>query len=210
LNLAQLEQIVVVDYGMGNLGSIVNMLRRIGVPAFVSGQLADVERARKLILPGVGAFDEAMRRINDSGLRAVLDCKALEEKTPILGICLGMQLLTRSSEEGIEKGLGWIDGEALRFPASANAKVPHMGWNTVKPTRDDPLIVGLENDARFYFVHSYYVRVDRHENTLLKTIYGMEFDAAICASNIRGAQFHPEKSHRFGRHLLKNFAELAC
>ena len=205
-----MQPIVIVDYGMGNLGSVLNMLKRIGAPAIVSGERRDVEHARKLILPGVGAFGEAMERINASGLREDLDRKAKEGRTPILGICLGMQLLTRGSEEGGAPGLGWIAGEARRFPPGGPLKVPHMGWNGVRPTRASALLEGLEVDARFYFVHSYFVAVDRPEDTLLKTTYGQEFDSAVQSGNIYGAQFHPEKSHRFGKRFLSNFAALPC
>ena len=205
-----MKPILIVDYGMGNLGSVLNMLRRIGAPAHISSAADDVRGADKIILPGVGAFDQAMKAIGASGLRAALDEKALGQKIPVLGICLGMQLLLDGSEEGREQGLGWISGKAMRFPRMAALKVPHMGWNEARPTRTSPLIHGLETDARFYFVHSYRVAVDRPDHTLLKTTYGLEFDSAIQAGNIYGAQFHPEKSHRFGKQLLKNFADLTC
>ena len=200
--------ITIVDYGMGNLGSIQNMFRRAGVTAHISGDPAVVSEAKKILLPGVGAFDTAMQRINDSGLRPVLDRKALEEKVPILGICLGMQLITRSSEEGGLPGLGWIAALTRRFPASLGLKVPHMGWNVVTPVRNSPLLEGLSEESRFYFVHSYRVDVENPEDSLLKTTYGVTFDAAVNRGNIYGAQFHPEKSHRFGLRLLKNFAGL--
>lgn len=200
--------ITIVDYGMGNLGSIKNMFRRIGVQAQVSDDLGAISAARKLLLPGVGAFDKAMQRINSSAMRQVLDHKALEERIPILGICLGMQLLTRSSEEGVIEGLGWIAAETTRFPVRPDLKVPHMGWNVVIPTRQSPLIEGLPDPSRFYFVHSYYVRVENEEDALLKTDYGLRFDSAIQHENIYGCQFHPEKSHKFGMKLLANFASL--
>jgi glutamine amidotransferase len=200
--------IAIVDYGMGNLGSIWNMLKRVGVPAEVTGDPATLERASKILLPGVGAFDRAMSRINDSGLRAVLDFKALEERVPILGICLGMQLLTRTSDEGQLPGLGWIAASTRKFPMVQDLKVPHMGWNVVSSTRDSALTKGLGAAARFYFVHSYFVSVDDDADSLLKTHYGVTFDAAVNRANIYGAQFHPEKSHRFGMRLLSNFAEL--
>lgn len=200
--------ITIVDYGMGNLGSIQNMFKRIGVPVEVTGDVAVIARSRKILLPGVGAFDSAMQRINDSGLREVLDCKATEERVPVLGICLGMQLLTRGSEEGQIPGLGWIPARALRFPSLDGLKVPHMGWNVVVPTRASPLTNGLPAESRFYFVHSYYVQVDDPADSVLKTHYGVTFDAAISHGNIYGAQFHPEKSHKFGMQLLANFARL--
>lgn len=200
--------ITIVDYGMGNLGSILNMFKRIGVAAEITGEPAALDRARKLLLPGVGAFDSAMTRINESGIREVLDRKALEERIPVLGICLGMQLLTRSSDEGKLPGLGWLNASTRRFAPTAGLKVPHMGWNTVAPTRPHPLLEDLLEDARFYFVHSYYVQVDDPRDALLKTTHGVQFDAAISNGNIHGAQFHPEKSHRYGMRLLANFAKL--
>jgi glutamine amidotransferase len=200
--------ITIVDYGMGNLGSIRNMFRRIGVQSTITGEVDEIARAEKILLPGVGHFDAAMRQINERGLRAVLDEKALQERVPTLGICLGMQLLTRGSSEGQLAGLGWIQGEACRFPADRNLKVPHMGWNAVRFSRECALTNGLGDDPRFYFVHSYYVTTDRPADSVLTTSYGVTFTAAIEAGNIYGAQFHPEKSHKFGMRLLANFAGL--
>lgn len=200
--------ITIVDYGMGNLGSIQNMFKYIEVPAEVTGDPQVLARATKILLPGVGAFDSAMQLINSSGLRAVLDHKALVERIPILGICLGMQLLTRSSEEGNAPGLAWIAAETLRFPQIGGLKVPHMGWNAVTSSRTSELTSGLPPDARFYFVHSFFVRVDHAADSVLKASYGVTFDAVIAHENIFGAQFHPEKSHQFGMHLLSNFARL--
>ena len=200
--------IAIVDYGMGNLGSIQNMFKRIGAAARVTGDSAVLADARKILLPGVGAFDSAMQRIADAGLREVLDRKALHERVPTLGICLGMQLLTRGSEEGQLPGLGWIAASTKRFPAIAGLKVPHMGWNLVTPTQPSPLTDGLPAESRFYFVHSYYVQVDDPADSLLRTHYGIDFDAAVAHGNIYGAQFHPEKSHKFGMKLLANFASL--
>lgn len=200
--------ITIVDYGMGNLGSIKNMFKRIGVSAVVSGDLVTISAASKLLLPGVGAFDKAMERINSDGLRQVLDRKALEERVPVLGICLGMQLLTKSSEEGTSSGLGWIAAKASRFPVISGLKVPHMGWNVVIPTQESPLIKELPEASRFYFVHSYCVQVEDEGDSLLKTDYGLRFDSAIQHDNIYGCQFHPEKSHKFGMKLLENFARL--
>lgn len=200
--------ITIVDYGMGNLGSIQNMFRRAGAKSVITGDPAAVADAQKILLPGVGAFDNAMQRIDEGGLRDILDRKALVEKVPVLGICLGMQLLTRSSEEGRLPGLGWIPASTRRFPSIPGLKVPHMGWNLAIPTRNHPLLEGLPAESRFYFVHSYFVTVDHPEDSLLKADYGVAFDAAVGRDNILGAQFHPEKSHRFGLRLLKNFAEL--
>jgi len=200
--------ITIVDYGLGNLGSIKNMFKRVGVQSEIISNLDDIARAEKLLLPGVGKFDAAMTRINQSGLREVLDRRVLIEKVPVLGICLGMQLLTKGSEEGELDGLGWIDASAKRFPNSDKLKVPHMGWNVVRRSSTHKLLSSLPEDARFYFVHSYYVSTAQPENSLLKTNYGLEFDSAIHAGNIYGVQFHPEKSHKFGMALLKQFAEI--
>jgi glutamine amidotransferase len=200
--------ITIVDYGMGNLGAVQNMLRYIGVPARISGEPDVVARASRILLPGVGAFDAAMQRINASGLRSVLEHKARVDRVPVLGICLGMQLLTRGSEEGSEPGLGWIAADTRRFPALPSLKVPHMGWNLVLPTRDHSLTAELPPEPRFYFVHSYCVQVDDPSHCLLRSRHGIDFDAAIGHDNIVGAQFHPEKSHRFGMKLLANFASM--
>ena len=200
--------ITIVDYGMGNLGSIQNMLKRIGVATIITPDVETIREATKVILPGVGAFDNAMERINCDGLRDVLDRKALVERVPVLGICLGMQLLTRGSEEGELPGLGWIAALTRRFPNQPGLKVPHMGWNLVRPSTPSELSQGFDEGTRFYFVHSYYVSVDDSQNSIFKTTHGVEFNSAIQNGNIYGAQFHPEKSHRFGMRLLKNFADL--
>lgn len=200
--------ITILNYGMGNLGSVFNMLKRIGVEARIVDRIEDLKAARKILLPGVGAFDNAMKRIDENGFLDVLNQKALEEKVPILGICLGMQLLTRGSEEGNLPGLGWIAADAIRFPKQNGLKVPHMGWNLVKQASPSPLTVSLPNEPRFYFVHSYCVQVDDDRNSILKCSYGVDFDAAVQQENIYGAQFHPEKSHKFGMRLLENFARI--
>ena len=202
--------ITIVDYGMGNLGSVQNMLLRAGVDCIITSDPEDVKAATRLILPGVGAFDTAMRRLEESGLRGILETKAQEEKIPVLGICLGMQLLCKGSEEGKLAGLGWIDAEATRLPNTSGLKVPHMGWNIVRPTRPSPLSEAFGEEPRFYFVHSYGVHVAEQGDSLMKCTYGIEFDAAINRGNIYGAQFHPEKSHRFGMTFLKAFADLPC
>lgn len=203
--------IVIIDYGMGNLGSVANMLKRIGVPCSISADLNVIEKAEKLLLPGVGAFDSAMNSINSRGLLSLLNYKVLEEKTPILGICLGMQLLTEYSEEGLLPGLGWIKGGARKFNfahTKSNLKVPHMGWNSVKINSDSSLITGLSTDSKFYFVHSYYVTCKSVENSICSTVHGIEFDSIIAKENIYGAQFHPEKSHKYGMRLLENFSRI--
>lgn len=201
--------ITIIDYGMGNLGSMLNMFRRIGVNACIESNTDAIAKAEKLVLPGVGAFDAAMQRINETdGLRDVLDYKALKQSVPVLGVCLGMQLLTCSSEEGQLSGLSWIPSTTKRFPRTKELKVPHMGWNIAKPNALNPITSDVGEEPRYYFVHSYYVQVDDYRHSLMRTSYGIEFDAAIGRDNIFGVQFHPEKSHRYGMQLLKNFAEL--
>jgi glutamine amidotransferase len=201
--------ITIVNYGMGNLGSMLNMFKRIGVPARLESDPDVIRGSEKLVLPGVGAFDAAMQRINSiPGLREALDQKALVEQTPVLGVCLGMQLLTRTSEEGRLDGLAWIPGVSRRFPRLSGLKVPHMGWNVANCSRPSRLTKNAGDEPRYYFVHSYYVQVEDPAHSLMRTHYGLDFDSAIGRGNIFGVQFHPEKSHRFGMQILKNFAEL--
>jgi glutamine amidotransferase len=201
--------ITIVDYGMGNLGSVFNMFKKIGVASKITSDLEEIKTATKLLLPGVGSFDKAIQRINTSKIKEVLDYKVLTEQTPILGICLGMQLLTNSSEEGIEKGLGYINASTKKFSSQdKKMKVPHMGWNLVHKSTKSKLTDGFIQESRFYFVHSYYVEVENQENSILKTNYGLEFDSAIQHENVYGAQFHPEKSHKFGMKLLENFSKI--
>lgn len=201
--------ITIVDYGMGNMGSMLNMFTRIGVKACIQSDPDLLLGAQKLVLPGVGAFDAAMRRINGSlGMREVLEHKAMVEKVPVLGVCLGMQLLTNSSEEGELRGLGWIPGLTTRFPRQGGLKVPHMGWNIARPVPRSRLTMDVGNEPRYYFVHSYCVHVNDPAHSLMRTHYGIDFDSAIGRDNIFGVQFHPEKSHRFGMRILGNFAAL--
>ena len=201
----------IVDYGMGNLGSVANMLKKIGVEAGIINRPVEVVAYDKLILPGVGSFDKAMQRINSSGLRDALDHAVQIQKKRILGICLGMQLLTRGSEEGSESGLGWIDAETIKLPSNLDLIIPHMGWNQVFASQYlGKLNRNVSEESLFYFVHSYYVKTDRPETVSLTCNYGITFAAALESKNIFGAQFHPEKSHRFGMHFFKNFSELIC
>lgn len=201
--------IAIIDYGMGNLGSMLNMFMRIGVQSKIVSDPALLVAAKKIVLPGVGAFDTAMTRINCSpGLREMLNYKVLTQRVPILGVCLGMQLLTQSSEEGFLPGLGWIPGKTIRFPKFDGLKVPHMGWNIAHLNTPSKLTSEVESCSRYYFVHSYFVQVDNLNNSLMRTQYGIEFDSAIGFENIFGVQFHPEKSHRYGMQLLKCFAKL--
>ena len=203
--------ITIVNYGMGNLGSVQNMYKRIGVPSEISGDPAIIAKSTRLLLPGVGAFDAAMQKIADSGLLTVLNKKVLEDKVPTLGICLGMQLLTNSSEEGILQGLGWIPAKTVKFKFAPDSKlkVPHMGWNYVFSKKDSPLTDNLPEEPRFYFVHSYFVQCDNEEDVLTTTPYGSDFHSIIQKDNVYGAQFHPEKSHKYGMKLLANFAKLS-
>jgi glutamine amidotransferase len=203
------EWITIVDYGMGNIGSLRNMFKRIGHATELASTPEDLRGATKILLPGVGAFDPAMERLAETGLGQAVRDKALVERVPTLGICLGMQLLGDGSEEGERPGLSLIPARARRFPTSAG-KVPHMGWNEVVPTSPSPLTAPLPPGSRFYFVHSYYMLAEEPADAILTCTYGVPFHAAIQRGNVYGAQFHPEKSHRFGMALLKAFAELPC
>lgn len=206
--------ITIIDYGAGNIKSIQNMLKKLGAASCISSNVREIEEAEKLILPGVGHFDHGMKNLKSSGLIEVLNSKVLEEKRPILGICLGAQLLGNNSEEGKELGLGWVPMKVVKFDKSrmdAKLKVPHMGWNLVKlkdKTEINPLMKGLEKEARFYFVHTYHMLPNNDDHILTTSTYGYEFASAIRRDNIFGVQFHPEKSHVFGLKLLENFATI--
>lgn len=203
--------ITIIDYKAGNFRSIENMLKRLGVKSHFTDKVADIKAADKLILPGVGHFDHGMTKLNESGLVDVLNEKVLHQNTPILGICLGAQLMTESSEEGQKKGLGWINGETIKFQKSrlpSSYKIPHMGWTDVSAKSDNILSQDLQKEARFYFVHSYYMDIADKKQVLFSAEYGHNFDAGFAHKNIYGVQFHPEKSHQFGMTLLKNFNDL--
>jgi len=200
--------IVVVDYGVGNIASVLNMLKRVGAKAKASNSREDIEQADKLILPGVGAFDAGMQTLRSSGLIEVLNEQVLNKHKPVMGVCLGSQMLGNGSEEGNEPGLGWIDMDIVRFEKRDGRKVPHMGWNEVNPQLQHPILTGIDKESRFYFVHSYYMLPRHAENTLLTANYDQQFTAAVVKDNIFGFQFHPEKSHKFGMQLFKNFVEL--
>jgi glutamine amidotransferase len=202
--------ITIVDYGLGNLGSIFNMFKKLNAKSEIVSDPDKIAKSTKILLPGVGAFDAAMQKINEKGLLEVLNKKATVEKVPFLGICLGMQLLTEGSEEGILTGLCFLKGQTKKFSFDEGSlKIPHMGWNVVNLKNDSPLTKGMETEEqRFYFVHSYYVKCTNPANVIGQTHYGFDFDCAIQNDNVFGVQFHPEKSHRFGMKLLKNFAEL--
>ena len=202
--------IVIVDHGLGNIGSILNMLEKIGAEAITSSNIQDIKEAKKIILPGVGAFDNAMKNLKNLGIIPILNKKVIEDKIPLLGICLGMQLLTKRSEEGSLEGLGWIDAETVRFEFGNNKslKIPHMGWNTIDIKKECCLFKEMYEEPKFYFVHSYYVKCNNSENIFTTTNYGIEFCSSFIKDNIFGVQFHPEKSHNFGLKVLKNFAGL--
>ena len=202
--------IVIVDYGIGNLASVLNMFKKAGVKnVCISSDETVIEKATKLILPGVGAFDAGMDNLEKSGLIPLLNKKVMEDKIPLLGICLGMQLLTKKSEEGVKPGLGWIDAETLKFnlDPSLKLKVPHMGWNYIKVLNQNPLI-DMESKNRFYFVHSYYVKCKDESQSIATSHFGIDFTCMVNKDNIYGAQFHPEKSLKFGMQVLENFAKL--
>ncbi len=202
--------VVIVDYGMGNLGSIARMLVKIGADVRVSSSAEDILSASRIILPGVGAFDAGMENLQRLGVLSALHARVVEGKTPFLGICLGMQLLAKESQEGTLPGLGWIDARVQRFalPREPGLQVPHMGWDTVTVVKDCALFKGLEQQPRFYFAHSYHLAGAPGEISVGMTSYGYEFVSAFQQENIMGVQFHPEKSHRFGLQLLKNFVGL--
>jgi len=196
-----------ISYGLGNLGSVVNMLKRVGAESRLVGTPEEILASDKLLLPGIGAFDTGMRLLDEQGLTPAIKEFAATGK-PVFGICLGMQLLLDRSEEGVAPGLGLIPGMSARFAEQPDLRVPHMGWNIVTPTHDDPLVAGLEPDSRFYFVHTYKVVPDRGEDVLGTTTYGDPFASMIRSGNVMGAQYHPEKSHAFGMRVLGNFAAL--
>jgi imidazole glycerol-phosphate synthase subunit HisH len=199
--------IAIVDYNIGNLAAVANMLSRIGAANRITASAADIADADQIILPGNGSFDACMRNLRASGLLHVLEKKVLREHTPLLGICVGAQMLGIASAEGVEPGLGWIDMRVRRFPSMPALKVPHMGWSEVRSARPKhPLGQVLAADARFYFVHSYYMEPSDPDEVLFEASYGIEFAAAVSRANITGVQFHPEKSHRFGKQLLTAFA----
>ena len=204
--------ITIVDYGQGNLGSIANMLKKVGAEAQISSDPAVVGAAEKLILPGVGAFESGMANLEARGLVAPLHRRVIEDRVPILGLCLGLQLFGTGSEEGTpRRGLGWIGAHSVRFRFAADRpafKVPHMGWNQVVVEQPSPLFDGMPEDSRFYFVHSYHLVCDEPGIGLTTTTYGHPFTSGIVKGNILGLQFHPEKSHKFGMQLFRNFVAI--
>lgn len=201
--------IAIIDYEIGNLAAIANMFNRLGVQCEITADPVKIKNAEKIVLPGNGAFDACMQSLRATGLIPLLNEKVMSQETPLLGICVGAQMLGAGSEEGNEAGLGWMDITVKRFPALPNLRVPHMGWCHVKNvSQGHPHFEKLSSDARFYFVHSYYLEATNSEEVLLTANYGKDFAAAVGKNNIVGVQFHPEKSHRFGKQLLAQFAGL--
>lgn len=207
-----MSEITIINYGAGNLQSVRNMLKKAGATdVLISDKVEDIQHAEKLILPGVGHFDYGMQKLNESGLIPILEQRVLQEKTPILGICLGAQLMTQSSEEGNVNGLGWVNGKTVAFNKTKlpeGYKIPHMGWNDVYANKESPLFEAMPEHPRFYFVHSYHLEMENERDVWLTANYGYYFCAAYQKDNIYACQFHPEKSHKFGMQLMKNFIEL--
>ena len=204
--------ILIVDCGFGNLGSIRNMLKQVSsTQSIISSSPKDIHRAQKIILPGVGTFDRAMRSLQEKGLLSVLQSSVVVEKKMYLGICLGMQILFEKSEEGEVPGLGWIEGEVVRFnfrEEHPNLKIPHMGWDQVHQVKKSGILSQMYSEGRFYFAHSYHAICARKEDILLTTEYGYEFVSGVQKGNIYGMQFHPEKSHKYGKKIFENFCDL--
>ena len=203
--------ITLIDYGVGNIFAFQNVYKRLDIQTKIAKTTQDLEDAEKLILPGVGAFDYAMNQLNKSGMRQKLDELVLDKKIPVIGICVGMQMMGNRSDEGSMEGLKWIDADIVKFDENLikhRTKLPHMGWNDVKPIKDHPLFKGLEDNAIFYFLHSYYFKCNNIEDSIALSDYGISFTSATNYKNVYGIQFHPEKSHQYGEKLLHNFAKL--
>jgi len=203
--------IAIIDYGLGNIRAFANILKRLDVPHGIAHTAEDLRNATKIILPGVGAFDHAMELLDGSGMRDTLDRMVLEDRRPVIGICVGMQILGERSAEGKRPGLGWVPGEVCSMHQDGldhEGRLPHMGWNDVRPLREGGLFQGIGAAPTFYFLHSYYFKCAHADHVLSTTRYGGEFASAIAHGSIYGVQFHPEKSHHNGIQLLKNFAEL--
>ena len=203
--------ITIVDYGLGNVGAFANTYKRMDMPVRTARTADELASAERIILPGVGAFYAAMDLLYASGMRDVLEYLVVNKKTPVVGVCVGMQMLAEGSDEGQRSGLGWIPGRVRHFshaPANADLPMPHMGWNDVTPAAGQPLFLGLEHDARFYFLHSFYFEPSDPADAVAHTSYGLEFACAVRRGHVHGVQFHPEKSHHYGSTLLKNFGQV--
>ncbi len=203
--------IAIIDYGVGNINAFVNIYKKLGSKVKIARKPEDLSGAEKLILPGVGHFHYAMQRFSDSGMRETSEDLVLNQKVPVLGICVGMQMLANRSDEGGLPGLGWIPASVKKIDSSTlehSTRLPHMGWNDIHVPTLNPLMINLENAARFYFLHSYYFECNNPSDSIATVEYGAEFTCAVNHSNIYGVQFHPEKSHHFGIQLLKNFYDL--
>ena len=203
--------ITLIDYGVGNIFAFQNVYKRLNIPTKIAKRKEDLANAKKLILPGVGSFDYAMAQLNASGMREKLDELVLEKKVPVIGICVGMQIMGNRSDEGKLEGLKWLDSEILKFDENLiqqRTKLPHMGWNDVAPINNHPLFIGLEKEAIFYFLHSFYFKCKNETESIAVSNYGISFSSAVHRENIYGIQFHPEKSHQYGEKLLHNFANL--
>jgi glutamine amidotransferase len=203
--------ITIIDYGVGNIFAFQNVFKRLGIPTKIAKTCQDLVDSEKLILPGVGSFDYAMNQLNTSGMREKLDELVIKKKVPVIGICVGMQMMGNRSDEGKLEGLKWIDSEILKFDVrliEQRTKLPHMGWNDVTPIKGNPLFSGLEKNAIFYFLHSYYFKCNNPFDSIAISDYGISFSSAVNHDNIFGIQFHPEKSHQYGEKLLHNFAKL--
>lgn len=205
--------ITIVNYGSGNISAITNIYKRLNIAHKVVDDASSIKESKKLLLPGVGAFDYNMKKLNESGLREALDEMVLKKKIPVLGICLGLQIMAVSSEEGKLSGLGWIKGCVKKFDdklITIKPKIPHMGWNSIKVKSAPELFKGIDVEKGFYFIHSYYIEVENKVDIMTTTNYGHEFVSAVHKDNIFATQFHPEKSHSNGIQLLKNFADISC
>ena len=204
------QKIVIIDYGMGNLRSVLNKFKRLNIPAEISSDPKVIEKAGKLILPGVGHFANGIKKLKEYSLWDILNQKVLKDKVPILGICLGMQLFAEHSEEGDVEGFGWLDAKVKRFEIidKIKWKVPHMGWNSIEQHKDSILFKDVKKDSLFYFVHSYHIVCNGDDNVLTTTNYDYDFVSAVEKGNIYGTQFHPEKSQDWGAKILENFANL--
>ncbi|MEO4015014.1 imidazole glycerol phosphate synthase subunit HisH [Pseudomonas rossensis] len=201
--------ITVIDYGIGNILSFINLYKRLNIECRVATSYQDLVGATKIILPGVGSFDHAMISLDRSGMREALDDLVLDKKVPVLGICVGMQMLANSSDEGDLPGLGWVPGTVRKFDIEKVKQLPHMGWNDVVLLHASGLFKNFEETPKYYFLHSFYFECADREHALASSIYGEEFTCAVNAGSVYGVQFHPEKSHHFGVNLLKNFSELS-